>query len=133
VDVAILAGVGAVTGIAFGAVLDVWNWTFYAGSPQLGWHTGLGPGPALARFVRYYLVTSLGYDSFRAVGNAIMVILLGLPILAGLRRIGRRFRLDWVEAKVPSGTSAMPPSNPYPEEDLVGPAVAATGPRSAPL
>jgi energy-coupling factor transport system substrate-specific component len=135
VDIALLAGVGAVTGIAFGAVMDIWNWTFYAGSPQLGWHTGLGPGSALARFVRYYLVTSLGYDSFRAVGNALMVILLGLPILAGLRRIGRRFRLDWVGAEIPLGARAAPPPDRHPEDELVAPAVAAagTGPGSAPL
>lgn len=127
VDIAILAGVGAVTGIAFGAVMDVWNWTFYAGSPQMGWHTGLGPGPALARFVRYYLVTSLGYDSFRAGGNALMVILLGLPILAGLRRIGRRFRLNWVEVGVPLEAGAAPPSDLHPEDALVAPAVARSG------
>jgi energy-coupling factor transport system substrate-specific component len=133
VDIALLAGVGAVTGTAFGAVMDVWNWTFYAGSPQLGWHTGLGPGPALARFVRYYLVTSLGYDSFRAVGNALMVILLGLPILAGLRRIGRRFRLDWVEVEVPLKAGAAPPSDWNPGDEHVAPAVSGTGPGSAAL
>jgi len=90
-DVAVLAGVGAASGIAFGAVMDIWNWTFYAGSPQFGWHPGLAPGTSLLGFFRYYLLTSLGYDSFRAVGNALM---LGLPILAGLGRIGRRFHLD---------------------------------------
>ncbi len=94
-DVLSLALVGVVTGFGFGVVMDVWNWTFFAGSPGLGWSPGLAPLPALARFARYYLVTSFGYDAFRAVGNALMVVLLGLPILAGLHRIGRRFQLQW--------------------------------------
>jgi len=133
VDIALLAGVGAVTGIAFGVVMDVWNWTFYAGSPQLGWHSDLAPGPALARFVRYYLVTSLGYDSFRAVGNALVVILVGLPILAGLRRIGRRFKLEWDDDHLPARVTTDPFPGPPPEQDRSAPAAAGSGPGSAAL
>ena len=94
-DVALLAGVGIVTGFGFGGVMDVWNWTFYAGSGQLGWTPHLPPLVALHRFAGYYLLTSLGYDSFRAVGNALMALLLGLPILVGLHRVGQRLQLSW--------------------------------------
>jgi hypothetical protein len=94
-DVALLAAVGLVTGFGFGAVMDVWNWTFYAGSGQLGWSPQLAPLAALGRFGRYYLLTSLGYDSFRAGGNALMVVLLGLPVLVGLQRVVRRLHLNW--------------------------------------
>ncbi len=122
VDVVLLAVVGVATGFGFGAVMDVWNWTFFAGSPGLGWHPGLGPLNALQRFARYYLVTSLGYDSFRAAGNALMVLLLGLPILAGLHRIGRRFQLRWpIGERV--GSSAQPPDH-VAAGDLVVPALA---------
>lgn len=38
----------------------------------LHWHPGPAPGTSLLGFFRYYLLTSLGYDSFRAVGNALM-------------------------------------------------------------
>jgi energy-coupling factor transport system substrate-specific component len=133
VDIAWLAGVGALTGIAFGVVMDVWNWTFYAGSPQLGWHSDLAPGPALARFARYYLVTSLGYDSFRAIGNALMVILLGLPILAGLGRIGRRFRLEWDDGHLPGNATSGPLPGLPPEQERSAPAAAGAGPGSAAL
>ena len=74
-----------VTGFAYGALLDVWDWTtFYRGAPGFGWQPGLSLGAALARFGRFYVTTSLVYDSFRAVGNAIAVIVLGAPVLAGL-------------------------------------------------
>lgn len=94
-DVLLLAGVGVVAGFGFGAIMDIWNWTFYFSSPQIGWSAHLPPGTALAHFARYYLVTSAGYDAFRAGGNALMVLVFGLPLLAALHRLGRRFRVTW--------------------------------------
>jgi len=91
-DVAILAFVGAITGFAYGALLDVWDWTtFYRGTPGFGWQPGLTITAALARFGRFYLATSLVYDSVRAIGNAIAVTVLGAPVLAGLLRMRSRF------------------------------------------
>jgi energy-coupling factor transport system substrate-specific component len=91
-DVAVLATIGVVTGFAYGALLDVWDWTtFYRGTPGFGWQPGLSLAAALARFGRFYLATSVVYDSFRAVGNALAVIILGTPVLAGLVRMRSRF------------------------------------------
>jgi energy-coupling factor transport system substrate-specific component len=89
-----LAVVGLLAGYAFGALLDVWDWTFFRGSGGLGWSPGLAAGETLLRFGRFYLLTSLAYDSFRAVGNALMVLLLGPPVLAALRRLRSRFTLE---------------------------------------
>ncbi len=118
-DILVLAAVGIVTGFGFGAVMDVWNWTFYAGSGQLGWTPHLTTVAAVGRFARYYLVTSIGYDAFRAGGNALMVVLLGLPILAGLQRVGRRLHLQWPVTE-PSPSSADPPDH-VAARDLVVP------------
>jgi energy-coupling factor transport system substrate-specific component len=91
-DIVILAAVGALTGFAYGALLDVWDWTtFYRGTPGFGWQPGLSLTAALARFGRFYVATSVVYDSFRAAGNAIAVIVLGAPVLAGLIRMRSRF------------------------------------------
>jgi energy-coupling factor transport system substrate-specific component len=91
-DVVVLAAVGAVTGFAYGALLDVWDWTtFYRNVPGFGWQPGLAPTAALARFGRFYVVTSFLYDAFRAVGNVIAVAVLGAPVLAGLLRMRARF------------------------------------------
>jgi energy-coupling factor transport system substrate-specific component len=95
-DVLLLAGVGVVTGFGFGAVMDVWNWTFYYASPQIGWSSHLAPLTALEHFTKYYIVTSVEYDAFRAGGNALMVAIFGLPVLAALHRISRRFRGEWL-------------------------------------
>ena len=41
-DIVVLATVGAVTGFAYGALLDVWDWTtFYRNVPNFGWQPGL--------------------------------------------------------------------------------------------
>jgi energy-coupling factor transport system substrate-specific component len=91
-----LAAVGLVAGFAFGALLDVWDWTYFQGSGGLGWSPGLPAGETALRFGRFYLLTSLAYDSFRAVGNLLMVVLLGPPVLAALRRLRQRFALEIV-------------------------------------
>ncbi len=106
-DILLLGAYGLTAGYAYGAVMDIWNWTFFAGSAELGWHPGLAPLAALGRFGRYYLLTSLAYDSFRAGGNALMVGLLGMPILVGLRRLGRRFKVEW---DAPGNGLGSPPS-----------------------
>lgn len=98
-DVAALAAVGAVMGWLFGALMDVQVWVAgYQGSPDLGWRPGMPPLESLAHFARFYLATSLGYDTFRAVGNAVMVGVLGLPVLAGLARVRSRLSFEVVRA-----------------------------------
>jgi energy-coupling factor transport system substrate-specific component len=93
-DVLILAVVGAVAGYGFGVAMDLWNWTFFQSSPALGYRPGMGLGEVLTHFWHYYLVTSLLYDSFRAIGNAIMVVAIGLPVITALARIRMRLRVE---------------------------------------
>lgn len=111
-DVAVLAAVGVVTGFAYGALLDVWDWTtFYRGAPGFGWQPGLSFGAAWARFGRFYVATSFVYDSFRAVGNALAVIVLGAPVLAGLIRMRARFNVVVLDAapQAPPGLAIPSP------------------------
>jgi energy-coupling factor transport system substrate-specific component len=96
VDVAVLAAVGVAAGYGFGAVMDIWNWTFYQNSPDLGFAPGMPPGLALGHFAHFYVVTSAVYDSFRAVGNAVLVGGLGLPILLALARLRARHTVEHV-------------------------------------
>lgn len=90
-DVAILAAVGALTGYLFGGLMDVTDWIpVFRGNPTLGWSPGMLPGTALAHYARYYALTSFAYDTFRAAGNAVMVIALGAPVIAALTRFRAR-------------------------------------------
>ena len=91
----LLAAFGAGWGILYGAVLNLYFWPFAA--PGLGvdaglyWSPGLSAAETLDRYARFYLVTSLGHDLFRAVGNALLVLLLGGPLLRTLERFRERF------------------------------------------
>ena len=95
-DIVALAAYGVVAGFAFGAVMDLWDWTFFRGAPDLGWQAGLDLAETVGRFARFYLVTSFAYDAFRAVGNAAMVVALGAPLLGALARLRARWRLEIV-------------------------------------
>jgi energy-coupling factor transport system substrate-specific component len=92
--IAVLAAVGFVMGYAYGAATDVYDWSvFYRGVPGLGWSSGMSGAEALSHFARFYVTTSLAWDTFRAVGNAAMILLLGSPVLAAMARFRARFSL----------------------------------------
>jgi energy-coupling factor transport system substrate-specific component len=88
-----LAGLGVALGYAYGLILDVWDWSFFRGAPDIGWSPDLAAPVALGRFLRYYVTTSLVWDSFRAAGNAAMILVLGAPVLLAMQRFNARFSL----------------------------------------
>ncbi|MBV8300937.1 MAG: ECF transporter S component [Candidatus Dormibacteraeota bacterium] len=91
-DLVVLAVVGAVTGLLYGALTDLQDWiTFYRGTPAFGWQPGLSSAELARHFAVFYVTTSLVWDLFRSVGNALAVLLLGLPVLAALVRYRQRF------------------------------------------
>ena len=94
VDVVVLCAVGVVSGFGYGVAMDVWNWTFFQSSPSLGFRSGMPIGVALTHFGRYYLATSVVYDSLRAGGNAVMISTLGAPVLVALARVRSRLRTE---------------------------------------
>lgn len=90
-ELALLAGYAAVTGLLYGALLNLWFWPFITGSQTaISFAPQLGPWANLVRFVRMDVTTSLGFDIPRAVTNAVLTVALGAPILAALRRGARR-------------------------------------------
>lgn len=96
-DVLILAAVGCLMGYVFGALMDTTDWvSTYRGNPTLGWSPGMNTVTALVHFARFYAVTSFAYDTFRAVGNVVMVLALGAPVLAALERFRARLSYEVV-------------------------------------
>ncbi|MEY2569518.1 MAG: energy-coupling factor transport system substrate-specific component [Actinomycetota bacterium] len=90
-EILLLAAYGAVAGLAYGLLLNLWFWPY--GVPL---RSGLSfvPGAAvvdnLGRFWAFHLTTSLGFDIPRAAGNVVLVVVLGPATLAVLRRTARR-------------------------------------------
>lgn len=89
-EVVLLAAYGALAGLAYGLLLNLWFWPFATGSSSLGFVPGDGLADNLGRFWAFHLATSLGFDIPRAVGNAVLMLAAGPPVLAALRRTTRR-------------------------------------------
>jgi energy-coupling factor transport system substrate-specific component len=95
-----LAVWGLVVGFAFGALMNIWFWPFLfsPGQSQLYWQPGLGLVEALKRYALFYAVTSLWWDLVRAIGNFVLLLALGVPVLRLLRRFRQRFHFTSVPA-----------------------------------
>jgi energy-coupling factor transport system substrate-specific component len=89
-----LAVYGFVVGFAFGAIMNLWFWPFATGSSALGWAPELGGLENLRRYLTFYGATSAVWDLLRAVGNVVLVVVLGRPVLGALDRAARKMRVE---------------------------------------
>lgn len=97
----VLAAFGFVAGLVYGAILNLWSWPFAApGTGEdlgLYWNPSLSATDSLHHYARFYLVTSLWYDAFRAVANAVLIVVIGAPLLRTLDRSRAHFSWQpWV-------------------------------------
>ena len=93
----LLAGYGALAGLAYGAALNLWFWPFGVGLsavPGLDFVAGAPLGENLVRFSRFVAATSLAFDVPRAVTTSVLMLLAGRPVLRTLRRGVRRAAFD---------------------------------------
>jgi energy-coupling factor transport system substrate-specific component len=70
------------------------------------WFPGLGFRETIDRYTSFYVTTSLAFDAFRALGNALLVLALGGPLLAVLERFKSRFGWEPFETVAPSEAAA---------------------------
>ncbi len=89
-EVALVAGYAGVGGLVYGLLLNLWFWPFVATGGDLAFVAGAPVGDNAGRLLAYTLATSLGFDIPRAVGNTVLVLVLGAPVLRTLRRTARR-------------------------------------------
>ena len=101
-EVFVLAGYGAVVALLYGLVMNLWFWPFVSGLPDaIGYTPGAELGDNLLAWVRFTLVTSLGYDIPRAILTVVLILVAGAPILALLRRVARKANFQPVSEFVP--------------------------------
>ena len=107
-ELALLAAYGVFAAYAYGFLLNMWFWPFSIGADtQLSFVAGDPVLENLHRFFLYTVATStLGWDTGRAITNALAILVLGPAVLAVLRRSTRRAAFDApVEFDAPEPTT----------------------------
>ncbi|MGL5861129.1 MAG: ECF transporter S component, partial [Phycicoccus sp.] len=95
VEIALLAGYGALAGLLYGLALNLSFWPFATGmAGELSFVPGAPVADNLRRFLGFSLATSLGWDLGRALTNAVLISVTGRPVLGALRRAARRAAFD---------------------------------------
>jgi len=94
-EIALLAAYGAASAFFYGLVLNLSFWPFTLGAET---HLSFVPGASLVENLHRYLVfdltTSLGWDTGRAITNALLIAFAGRPVLDALRRAARKAAFD---------------------------------------
>ncbi len=89
-----LAIYGAIAGYLFGAIMNLWSWPFLTTGTAVDWDPAADAATNLRHYLTFYAASSFAWDTFRAVGNAALVLVLGRPLLGALDRAAKRMRLD---------------------------------------
>lgn len=99
IEVVLLAGWGWVSGFLFGAIMNLWFWPYLTdpSGTTIAWEPGSGLTHGLALYGIFYVTTSLWWDAARAIGNVVLLLAVGVPILKLLRRFYERFRFSIAE------------------------------------
>lgn len=95
-ELALLIGYGILAAYLFGFLINLSAWPFTLGADTgLSYVPGGGVLANLHRFLLFTLATSaLGWDTGRAITNAVAIALAGPLVLAALRRASRRAAFD---------------------------------------
>jgi energy-coupling factor transport system substrate-specific component len=76
------------SGIGTGVLLNLPGWSQEPGTTDTSFFPGLPPATVIDRLWTYTTQTSLLYDLNRGVTTAVVVLIIGLPVLRSLRALG---------------------------------------------
>jgi energy-coupling factor transport system substrate-specific component len=94
-ELGLLALYGAVASFAYGLLLNLWFWPFTAGLPDaIAFVPGAPIGENLFAWLRFTVLTSLGYDIPRAILTVTLILIAGPLVLTALRRVSRKAAFD---------------------------------------
>lgn len=90
-ELVLLSAYGMVSAFTYGWLMDFSFWPFAIGDgTQLSFDPAASPLENLHRFALFNLATSMGWNLGRALTNAVLVFLLGAPLLKLFRRTARQ-------------------------------------------
>src|SRR5215213_5430285 len=93
-ELATAAALGAFTGFAYGALMNLYSWPLAApgATTDLGlyWSPGLSLMESIQRYTTFYVATSLVHDATRAIATALLIVIAGAPVIRLLRRFHAR-------------------------------------------
>jgi energy-coupling factor transport system substrate-specific component len=89
-QVLVLAVFGWCASFGYGALMNLWTWPLIRDGGALSYAPGLGFFGTLHRYYSFYMATSFAWDAAGALANAVLLVLVGAPILRCLRRIRHR-------------------------------------------
>jgi len=93
VEIAAIVAFGALWGLLFGALMNIWFWPYVATGEATSWRPGMGLTESLQHYWAFYLLTSLGWDVWTAAGNVALLAVAGRPVLGVLVRFRDRFQV----------------------------------------
>jgi energy-coupling factor transport system substrate-specific component len=90
-EIAVLVAYGVVSAFAYGLILNLWFWPFgIDAASSLAFVPDASLAANVTHFWAFHLSSSLGFDAARAVSNTVLLLAVGRPVLAALRRAARR-------------------------------------------
>ncbi len=90
-EVILLSVFGAIWGLLYGAIMNLWFWPFLGAASGQSWLQNAGFLENVGRYLTYYLATSLVWDTARSVGNVLTLAFLTRPVLKVFHRFKIRF------------------------------------------
>jgi len=75
-------------------VMNLWFWPFASYGPEVSYVAGDPVAENLARYLVFYVTTSLPWDLGRSVLSLLVIAFAGRPLLRALRRAARRAAFD---------------------------------------
>jgi energy-coupling factor transport system substrate-specific component len=110
IEILLLMVYGVVAAYVFGLLMNLSFWPFAVGAgTEVSFVPGDGIVDNLHRFVIYTVTTSVGWDTGRAITNALAILAFGPAVLSTLRRASRRASFGAVATYAPR-PDALPPN-----------------------
>jgi len=90
-EIVLLASYGFIVGFVAGMLMNLWFWPFANGLlPEISFVPGISFSEQITRWIRFSLLTSMGYDIPRGILTTVLISLLAKPLLKAIRRMTKK-------------------------------------------